>query len=105
MLFALAGFHVLTAADGQEAIDVFAKHHEQIVGVVLDLTMPKMAGDEVFRELTRIDPDVRVILTSGYTEEDMMRRFAGQRVFGFVEKPEPIDGIIAKLQQALGDGT
>jgi two-component system, cell cycle sensor histidine kinase and response regulator CckA len=101
MLFALAGFEVLTAGDGQEALDVFAQHHDQIVCVVLDLTMPKMAGDEVFRELRRIDAEVRVILTSGYSEEDMMKRFAGQRVFGFVEKPEPIDGIIAKLQEAL----
>jgi two-component system cell cycle sensor histidine kinase/response regulator CckA len=101
MLFALAGFEVLTAADGQQAIDVFRTNHDQIVCVVLDLTMPKMGGDEVFAELRRIDPNVRVILTSGYGEQDMMARFAGQRVFGFVEKPAPIDGIIAKLQDAL----
>jgi PAS domain S-box-containing protein len=101
MLFALAGFDVLTASDGEQAIDVFRTHHDRIVCVVLDLTMPKMGGDEVFAELRRIDPEVRVVLTSGYSEQDLVERFAGQRVFGFVEKPAPIDGIIAKLQNAL----
>ena len=63
--------------------------------------MPKMSGEEVFHVLRRQNPQVRIIVTSGYSEEDMMKRFAAHTVFGFVEKPDPIDGLIAKLQAAL----
>jgi PAS domain S-box-containing protein len=104
LLFEVAGFQVLTAVDGEDALEIYRMHSAEIVCVVLDLTMPKMDGEEVFRELRRIDPEVRVILTSGFTEEDIMKRFAGQRVVGFVAKPEPLDGVIAKLQQLLADG-
>jgi PAS domain S-box-containing protein len=102
-MFAFAGFEVLTASDGQQAIEVFRQHRERIVCVVLDLAMPKMSGEEVLAELQRLAPEVRVILTSGYAEEEMIKRFAGQRVFGFVQKPDPIDAMIVKLQQSLAD--
>jgi CheY-like chemotaxis protein len=82
-------------------LDIFRQHHERIVCVLLDLTMPKMSGEEVLAQLRRIAPDIPVILTSGYTEEETMRRVAGQRVFGFVQKPDPLDGVIARLQQAV----
>ena len=103
-MFESAGFKVLTASDGPEALDTYRKHRGDIVCVVLDLTMPTMGGDEIFRELRRMDPDVRVILTSGYSEKEMLKRFADQRVFGFVAKPEPIDSVIAKLREALAGG-
>jgi PAS domain S-box-containing protein len=100
-LFMANGFGVLTAGDGEQALDIFRQHHERIVCVLLDLTMPKMSGEEVLAQLRRIAPDIPVILTSGYTEEETMRRVAGQRVFGFVQKPDPLDGVIARLQQAV----
>ena len=51
-----AGFSVLTAGDGEEAIRLFRQHQHEIVCVLLDLTMPKMDGQETFRELRRIRP-------------------------------------------------
>ena len=101
VLFASSGFQVLTAQDGQEAVRVFAEHSAQIVCVVLDVTMPRMGGEEVYHELRRLQPSVRVILTSGYIEAAVMERFVGQPIFGFVQKPEPLDGMIHRLQQAL----
>jgi two-component system, cell cycle sensor histidine kinase and response regulator CckA len=98
------GFQVLIASDGPKAIDAYRLHRVQIVCVILDLTMPKMSGEEVFCELRRIDPDVRIVLTSGYTEAAMMQRFVGQQVFGFVQKPGPLGAIIAKLQRSLAAG-
>jgi len=102
-LLMVNGFDVLTAGDGEQALEIFHQHQAQIVCVLLDLTMPKMSGEEVLRQLRKISPDVRVILTSGYTEEETMRRVAGQRVFAFVQKPDPIDGAIAHLQQDLAE--
>ena len=69
--------------------------------MILDLTMAKMSGDEIFHALRRIDPELRIVLTSGYAEATVMQRFAGQQVFAFVEKPEPLDAVIVKLQESL----
>jgi signal transduction histidine kinase/CheY-like chemotaxis protein/ligand-binding sensor protein len=81
------GFQVLTASDGRQALEVYQSHAHEIVGVVLDLTMPHMDGEETFRELRRIQPDVRVIISSGYNKQDVVQRFAGKRLAGFVQKP------------------
>lgn len=99
--FQAAGFDVLTAGDGQEAIEVFRRRHGEIVCVILDLAMPRMSGDEVFRELRRIAPDARVVLTTGYLEDEVAHRLAEEGLFGFVQKPEPLAGIIDRLQAAL----
>jgi DNA-binding NtrC family response regulator len=60
-----------------------------------------MSGEEAFRELRRIDPNVRVILTSGYSEEDAMTRFAGKGVVDFVQKPYRPGSLIAAVRSAL----
>jgi two-component system, cell cycle sensor histidine kinase and response regulator CckA len=66
--------------------------------VVLDLTMPKMDGAETCRELRKIDPEVRVILSSGYGEESATEQFSG--LAGFIQKPYQLATMIAKLQEA-----
>lgn len=82
-----AGFSVMLACDGREALDVFRANAGEIRAVVLDLTMPHMDGVETFAEMKRIRDDVRVILSSGYNEQDAMERFAGQGLAGFIHKP------------------
>jgi PAS domain S-box-containing protein len=92
------GFEVLTAADGRQALEVFRAQADQIAGVVLDLTMPHMDGEETFRELRRIRAGVRVILSSGYSEQDAVQRFAGKGLAGFIQKPYTVDNLQAVLQ-------
>jgi PAS domain S-box-containing protein len=82
-----AGFEVYEAADGHEAVAVFAPRADRVDLVVLDLVMPGMGGEETLRALQALRPDVRVLMSSGYTEEDAMGRFAGAGVAGFVQKP------------------
>ena len=65
----LAGFRVFTAADGREALEVFRDRAADVRVVVLDLTMPHLNGEEVLRELRRLHPGVRVILSSGFSEK------------------------------------
>jgi CheY-like chemotaxis protein len=77
------GFDVLVAADGHEAIETFRHQREKITAVFLDVTMPKMDGVETFRELRRLAADVRVILTSGYSEH----RLTDEGLAGFIQKP------------------
>lgn len=95
-----AGYSVLTAADGEEALEVCGRHAKSIACVLLDLTMPKMDGAETFRELRRIAPEVPVVLSSGYSEEGVAGRFTGWGLSGFLHKPYQYETLIAALGQA-----
>jgi signal transduction histidine kinase/methanogenic corrinoid protein MtbC1 len=97
------GFSVLKANDGQEAIELYRCYSRDIVCVLLDLTMPKMGGEETFQQLRQINPDVRVILSSGYNEEGATKRFSGVGLAGFIHKPYEFETMIARLQEAVGN--
>jgi two-component system cell cycle sensor histidine kinase/response regulator CckA len=98
------GFTVLTAADGREAVELFRAHRAEIACVLLDLTMPRMDGEETYRELRRLQPDVRVVLASGYSDQEISRRFRGAALAGFIEKPYRVGTLSAKLHEALAPG-
>jgi CheY-like chemotaxis protein len=101
-VLARCGFRVLVARDGAEAVDVYSQHAAQIVLVLLDMTMPGMGGEDVFGELQRIRPDVRVILTSGYSESDVTSSFEGRGLAGFLQKPWVPDELVRTLRRAFG---
>jgi CheY-like chemotaxis protein len=101
MMLGEAGFEVRTAHDGREAVEIFRQHQDEIVGVVLDLSMPHMGGEETFRELRRIREDVKVVLSSGNLEQDATKRFAGKGLAGFVKKPYEVDALIGQLRHVL----
>jgi CheY-like chemotaxis protein len=96
------GFDVLTAGTGREALDVFGRCRDATVCVVLDLTMPQMDGEATFRELRRMKPDVPVVLSSGHDETDVLNRFAGLNLSGFIQKPYTSALLEEKLRGALG---
>jgi two-component system cell cycle sensor histidine kinase/response regulator CckA len=102
MLEAL-GFSVLLANDGREAIDVFRVRHSDISCVILDLTMPVMDGGDAFRELRGIDPDVLVLLSSGYNEQETMEHFEGSGLAGFIQKPYHVPLLQEKLRKVLAE--
>jgi signal transduction histidine kinase/CheY-like chemotaxis protein len=95
------GFRVLTAPDGREAVEVYREHAEEIVCVLLDLTMPHLNGAEAFREIRLINPQVKVILCSGYNMLDATQRFVGEGLAGFIQKPYNMAELREKMQQAL----
>ncbi|HEX9010334.1 MAG TPA: PAS domain S-box protein [Holophagaceae bacterium] len=98
------GFEVVLAADGLEALEAYRKAGGKIRAVLMDLTMPHMDGVETFRELRRLDPDCRVILTSGYNEQEAIHEFLGKGLAGFVQKPFLRDDLSRALRKALEDG-
>ena len=105
MMLRNVGFEVRTATDGREAVEVFRQHQDEIIGVVLDLMMPNMDGEETLRELRRIREDVKVVFSSGYHEQDVAERLADTSFAGFVKKPYTSKSLIELLRQALeGDG-
>jgi len=82
-----AGCRTVSAANGQEAVDIFATRGDEIDLVLLDLTMPVMDGEETLRALRAIRADIRVLLSSGYNRQDTTARFAGEGLAGFLQKP------------------
>jgi CheY-like chemotaxis protein len=95
------GFTVVTAADGAEAIARFRERADDILCAIVDLTMPHVDGAETFRELRRMRPGVRVILSSGYNEQDVTQRFVGKGLAGFIQKPYQLSTLVAVLQEVL----
>jgi len=80
------GFATVTANDGREALEAF-KQDPDIAFVILDLTMPHMDGEQCFRELRLLNPMVKVIMSSGYNEQEVTQKFVGKGLAGFIQKP------------------
>jgi CheY-like chemotaxis protein len=97
----LEGINVLTAANGDEGIAVYKERAGDIDLVLLDLSMPGKSGREIFIELQEFDPQVRIMLSSGYSEADATRGFAPPAMVGFLQKPYRIDTFIQRLQKHL----
>jgi CheY-like chemotaxis protein/two-component sensor histidine kinase len=97
------GLSVLTASNGVRAVEVFREHQDEIDGVILDLKMPLMDGEETFAELRRIRDDVLVILSSGFTEDASVAKFAGKGLAGFIQKPYTLAALERKLRDVLSD--
>jgi CheY-like chemotaxis protein len=81
------GYSVLTAENGLHAIEVFREHADQVKVVVMDLTMPVMDGREALNHLRALRSDVKVIISSGYSETDAVQKFSGDGLDGFLQKP------------------
>lgn len=101
-MLAQLGFQVLTAINGFEGLKVFQTHEEEIACVILDLTMPEMGGEETLQELRKLRSDIRVILSSGYNEQDVMQRFVGKGIAGFIHKPYTVENLRRTLNHTLG---
>ena len=96
------GFRVLLAENGLEAVECFREEGANIRAVLLDLTMPHLDGEGTFRELRRMRPDVRVLLMSGFNEQDAIRGFIGKGLAGFVQKPFATEDLRARMKEILG---
>lgn len=96
-----AGYDVLLAEDGQEAVEIFEKRCEDIDVVLLDMTMPRLNGEEAFRKMRAIQPGVRVLLSSGYNEQEATSRFAGKGLAGFIQKPYRTKDLLSHLEALL----
>ncbi len=100
--FENAGFKVIEAADGVEGFAAFVRHRSSISAVLLDLTMPRMGGDEVFEEIHKLAPEVPVVLMSGYNRDEATAALAGRGLAGFLSKPCSIKEALAAVVRAMG---
>ncbi len=95
------GFSVFSAANGIEAVEIFRKYKNQIACIILDLTMPHMDGDETFRKMRFIRPDIPIIMSSGYNEQDVVNRFLGKGMSGFIQKPYHLSTLAEALKKVI----
>ena len=100
------GFPFSTAADGIEALSVYAEHANEIRVIVLDLTMPRLDGRATLRRLRALDPGVKVLLSSGYSEGDAALQCLAIECEpnGFVQKPYTSAELRATLRSVLEYG-
>jgi PAS domain S-box-containing protein len=96
------GYRTMFAEDGRDGVEKFRASAEAISLVLLDLTMPHMDGSEAYREITALKPDARVLLMSGYTEQDAIARFTGDGIAGFLQKPFTLRALREQLQAVDG---
>jgi PAS domain S-box-containing protein len=98
-----SGFEVLIAPDGPEALEMFRERGDEITAVLLDLTMPKMNGHDVLKELRRMRADVRVLLSSGYDEREVMEGVTTGST-GFIQKPYGSEELVRTLNDVIDSG-
>jgi signal transduction histidine kinase/CheY-like chemotaxis protein len=91
------GFTVYAAEDGKQGVELAVKHITELQVVLLDMTMPVMSGEEAFRSLRLIKPDLNIILSSGYTEAETMRHFTSKGLAGFLQKPYTVQALTQKI--------
>lgn len=93
------GYQVITAADGQEGIEKLMKNLESISFVILDMIMPKMNGKETFEHIHRIRPELKVIMFSGFTDDEKISTLEEMGIFAFIKKPFKIVELMHILEQ------
>jgi len=90
------GYRVATARDGAEAIEMVKSRHYDII--FLDVRLPDMSGVETFEQVKKIDPQATVIMMTGYTEEDLVKRAVSQGAYTCIYKPFDMDKVIAVVE-------
>ena len=95
------GYEVLTASSGIEAIEVYQQNRQEVAMVILDLIMPEIGGGETYDRLKEIDPQVKVLLSSGYSVDGQASEILKRGCDGFIQKPFSIEDLSQKLRQII----
>ncbi|MEM6989798.1 MAG: ATP-binding protein [Myxococcota bacterium] len=99
-----AGMKVLTAADGQDAVDKFRERQCDVDLVILDLDMPELNGEQAFREIRKLSPGARVLISSGYVLRERESTLRALGVHGFLHKPYDSVTLVRTIAKALREG-
>jgi len=92
-----SGWNHLSAADGESGIELFRQHHADIVAIILDMTMPGMDGLATLEAIQGIAPDVKTIISTGYSEQKASQYFADKNISAYLQKPYSLE----QLQQQI----
>ncbi|MCP4213279.1 MAG: AAA family ATPase [bacterium] len=98
-----SGYEVIAAKDGQEGVEFFEKHLPRVKLVLLDMLMPKKSGKETYIEMKKLDPGIKVLLTSGFREDERVEEVLALGVNGFIEKPYTFTQLSKAVHEVLED--
>jgi PAS domain S-box-containing protein len=101
MILERGGYAVLTASNGSEAMELFEKRGEEIDMALLDVVMPGMGGREVREQMIAVRPDIRVLFTSGYTENAVHTNFVLDHGLTLIQKPYSTDALLRAVRTVL----
>ncbi len=104
MMIESLGCRVITACNGAEAIKIFQAAYTELAVVLLDLTMPDMDGEAVFHRLRSVDKQTSIVFTSGYSEEDAVKKCGAGNLNFFIQKPYTVSSLAEVLTEAI-DGS
>ena len=96
-----AGYRVIVAKDGFEALEIYRKAGADIALIILDFTMPVMDGADVFDELRQLNPHVSVVLSSGFAEQERLRTMLAHGLRGFMPKPYTQEKLLTQIRATL----
>ena len=99
------GYRVLEAGSGMDAINIYKDKMEAIDMVILDMIMPKMDGGKTYEKIKEINPNVKVLLASGYSIEDQATEILNRGCDGFIQKPFNLKILSVKLKEILSPAT
>lgn len=100
-----AGYEVLEAVDGEDGVRMYREHHDRVQLVLLDFGLPKLAGDEVFAELRRINEGVRAVFSTGYVKKDKTDQLMALGARGVVHKPFTVTEMLSTIRRVLDGET
>ena len=101
-MLSMHNYQVLTAASGEEALETFREHEDEIGLVILDLNMPGMGGFQCLVELKTMKPDLKIIIATGYAGDSQVNRVFEAGVADIVQKPFRINDILPKIRKIIG---
>ncbi len=100
-ILGLENIGTLSAADGKQGLALYQERRSEIAMVLLDLSMPGWSGEQTMRELLKVDPQIAIVLSSGYNEVEATRRFVGKGLVGFLQKPYSADKLLDTVRLYL----
>jgi two-component system cell cycle sensor histidine kinase/response regulator CckA len=95
------GYKVITADSGKTALAIYQKKRDDISLVILDIIMPEMGGGETYDKMKKVNPDIRVLLSSGYSIDGEATEILKRGCNGFIQKPFSVSGLSLKLREIL----
>jgi len=95
------GYRVFLAEDGLQAVQIYREHPDEIHLVILDMVMPKMGGGETFLELKALNPKLKALLSTGYSQNGKAQKILDNGVMGFVQKPYRLNELLSKVRAVL----
>lgn len=97
------GYEVLLARSGKEALEIYTDNQDRVDMLILDMIMPNMSGGETYDKLKEINPDIKILLSSGYSMEGQATEILKRGCNGFIQKPFSVNELSEKIGEILAE--